>query len=173
MRNSCIQESAAGLPMRRMLHKRVGLALLTLLPLANGAIAGFDAHGGAGSWLEIRSDEPESDALLRLGCKGFGLIDTHLGGVADIGKGGHEAVSVTLSSGKLTARVQGASISSEDSELTGGIELLTALMPDDKAFSVLTSGKEIKLQVGSGKAENFTLGAKTTAALKAFLKKCG
>ena len=156
-----------------MSYKQAGVALLVLLPLASAASAGFDATNRAGTWLDVRSDESESDALLRLGCHGFGLIDAHLGATFDIGKGGHEAVSLTLTSGKLTARVKGLSIESEDSELTGGIELLTALMANDEAFAVLTSGKEIILQSGRSKAERFTLGKETTAALKAFLKKCG
>jgi hypothetical protein len=156
-----------------MSYKQAGLAILMLLPLASAASAGFDATTGAGTWLDIRSDESESDALLRLGCHGSGLIDTHIGATFDIGKGGHEAVSVTLTSGKLTARLAGLSIESEDSELTGGIELLTALMANDDAFSVLASGKEITLKGGRSKAERFSLGPKTTSALKAFLKKCG
>ncbi len=156
-----------------MSYKQAGLAVLMLLPLASAASAGFDVTNRAGTWLDIRPDETESDALLRLGCHGFGLIDTHFGATFDIGKGEHEAVSVTLTSGKLMARMKGLSIQSEDSELTGGIELLTALMAGDEAFAVLTSGKEITLKGGRSKAERFTLGKETTAALKAFLKKCG
>jgi hypothetical protein len=156
-----------------MFRKRVGLALLMLLPLAGGASAGFDVRGGEGPWIDIRPDETESDAVLRLGCHGFGLIDTHIGAIFDIGEGEHEAVSVTLSAGTLTARVRGLSIYSEDSELTGGIELLTALMAGDDAFAVLTSGKEITLKGGREKEERFELGAETTAALKAFIEKCG
>jgi hypothetical protein len=155
-----------------MFHKQIGVALLILLPLAGIASAGFDVRGGEGPWLDIRPDETESDALLRLGCHGYGLIDAHIGGIFDIGEGGHEAVSVTLSAGALTAKVRGLSIFSEDSELTGGVELLTALMAGDDAFAVLTSGKEITLQGARDKDERFTLDAETTEALKAFIEKC-
>jgi hypothetical protein len=153
--------------------KQASLALLVMLPLASDANAGFDVVNREAAWLDIRPDETESDALLRLGCHGFGLIDTHFGATFDIGKGEHEAISVTLTSGKLTARVKGLSIQSEDSELTGGVELLTALMAGDDAFAVLTSGKEITLKGGRGKSERFTLGKDATAALNAFLAKCG
>jgi hypothetical protein len=156
-----------------MLYKQSGLALLMLLALAGGAEAGLEAHTGKGSWIDIRGPvEEEGDALLRLRCRGFGLIDTHLGGAVGIGKGEHEAVTVTLSSGGLKAEVKGLSIFTEDSEMTGGTELLTALMPNHDAFGVLTSGKEIELK-SPDKTERFTLGPKPTAALKAFLKKCG
>jgi hypothetical protein len=155
-----------------MFHKQIGLALLLLLPLIGGANADFEVRSGDGPWLDIRPDETESDALLRLGCHGYGLIDTHIGGIFDIGEGQHEAVSVTLSAGALTAKVRGLSIPSEDSELTGGIELLTALMAGDEAFAVLTSGKEITLTGGREKEERFTLGAEATAELKAYIEKC-
>ena len=156
-----------------MFHIRAFLTSLALLPLAGGASAGYDVRTGEGSWIDIRSDETESEALLRLGCKSYGLIDTHLGGAFDIGEGGYEAVTVTLSSGALKAKVQGVSIYSEDSELTGGTELLTALFSSDDAFAVLTSGREITLLGGRDKTDNFTLGVETTAELKAFLEKCG
>jgi hypothetical protein len=155
-----------------MCHQQISLALLTLLTLAGGASAEYEVRGGDGPWLDIRPDETESDALLRLGCHGYGLIDTHIGAIFDIGEGGYEAVSVTLSAGALTARVRGLSIYSEDSELTGGSELLTALMAGDDAFSVLTSGMEITLQGARDKEERFTLDAETTDALKAFIEKC-
>ena len=157
-----------------MILKRSGLALLILLPFAGEASADFEVHSGEGSWIAIRGpDEDESDALLRLGCKGSGLIDTHLGGIFGIGEGKHEAASVILSSGALTARVQGVSIWTEDSEMTGGNELLAGLFSNDDAFRVLTSGKEITLLGGSENVERFELGAEATAELKAFIEKCG
>ncbi|MDO8353325.1 MAG: hypothetical protein Q7T14_07665 [Aestuariivirga sp.] len=145
-----------------------------LLPFAGEASADFEVDGGEGSWIAIRGPiEDEGDALIRLGCKGSGLIDTHLGGMFGIGEGKHEAASVILSSGALTARVQGVSIWSEDFEMTGGTELLTALFSNDNAFRVLTSGREITLLGGIEKAERFELGAEATAELKAFIEKCG
>jgi hypothetical protein len=156
-----------------MFHKLIGLIFLAMLTLASGASAAYEAHSGAGSWIDIREPvDQEGDALLHLGCGELGLVDVHLGGVFTMGKGEHEAVSAALSAGKLTARVKGLSIETADVEMTGGIELLTALRSDDALFAVLTSGKEITLKGGSEKAERFTLDAKTTAALKAFLKTC-
>ena len=77
-----------------MILKRSGLALLILLPFSGEASADFEVHGGEGSWIAIRGPfEDESDALLRLGCKGSGLIDTHLGGIFGIGEGKHEAAA--------------------------------------------------------------------------------
>lgn len=157
-----------------MFHKRGGLALLMLLPFAGGASADFEVYSGAGSWIQIRAPtEDESDALLRLGCiGGYGPIDIHLGAIFGVGRGKHEAVSVILSSGALTARVQGVSVQSEYFEMTGGTELLTALFAKDDAFGVLTSAKEITLLGGTESVERFELGAEATAALKAFLETC-
>ena len=81
-------------------------------------------------------------------------------------------MTAKLSAGKLSAEVKGMSIESSDAEMTGGIELLTALRAGDDLFEVLTSGKEITLTSGAQKPERFKLDADTTAALKAFLEKC-
>lgn len=154
-----------------MLYRKIGFAMALTVASIGVAQAGYVANDGAGTWLDIRSDEPESDKLLGLGCGAPGLVDVHLGGEFGIGKGGHEAVSVKLSAGKQSAEVKGLSIATADSEMTGGIELLTALAPGDKAFGILTSGRELGLQ-HDGKSEKFTLGKAATDALKAFLKGC-
>jgi hypothetical protein len=155
-----------------MSRKQYGLALLLMALMAGRAGAeSYVAHSGRGWQFEIRLDEVEADTLMSLACGGI-VVDTHFGAIFGIGKGEYEAVSATLAAGTLTATLKGVSIWSVDSEMTGGIELLTALRPDSDAFGVLTSGKEIEIASG-GKTERFTLGAKPTAALKAFLEKCG
>mgnify|MGYP003383362302 CR=1 FL=1 len=152
-------------------RKTLFLSLILSVPVGNAAYAGYDANSGTGSWIDIRSDESESDKLLGLSCAGLGQIDVHLGGEFGIGKGGHEAVSATLSTGKTSATLKGLSIETADAEMTGGIELLTSLAPDDKAFGILASGKEISLKHG-GTTEKFMLGKSATDALTAFLKAC-
>ena len=115
--------------------------------------------------------ENEGDTLLQLSCGPVGFVDVHLGGVFTIGKGEYEAASATLSAGKLTAQVKGLSIQTSDFEMTGGIELVTALRSNDDLFAVLTSGEEIAL-AGSERPEKFKLTADVTKALKTFLEKC-
>lgn len=155
-----------------MFYKQVGLSLLVALALAGSAKAEYEANSSEGSWIEIREPvENEGDTMLQLSCGPIGFVDVHLGGVFGIGKGEHEAVSATLSAGKLKATVKGLSIETSDVEMTGGIELLTALRSNDPLFAVLTSGQEISLQ-GSERPERFTLDAKVTSALKAFLETC-
>jgi hypothetical protein len=142
------------------------------MAFADSASAEYEANTSDGSWMEIREPvENEGDTLLQLSCGPIGFVDVHLGGVFAIGKGEHEAVSATLSAGKLTAQVKGLSIETSDAEMTGGIELITALRSNDPLFAVLTSGQEISLQ-GSERPERFTLSADVTKALKTFLAAC-
>lgn len=155
-----------------MVYKQAGLSLLVALTFAGSAKADYEANSSEGSWIEIREPvENEGDTMLQLTCGPIGFVDVHLGGVFAIGKGEHEAVSATLSAGKLTAQVKGLSIETSDFEMTGGIELLTALRSNDPLFAVLTSGQEISLQ-GSERPERFTLSADVTKALKTFLAAC-
>ncbi len=155
-----------------MFYKQAGLSLLVALTFAGSAKADYEANSSEGSWIEIREPvENEGDTMLQLTCGPIGFVDVHLGGVFAIGKGEHEAVSATLSAGKLTATVKGLSIETSDFEMTGGIELLTALRSNDPLFAVLTSGQEISLQ-GSERPERFTLSADVTKALKTFLAAC-
>ncbi len=155
-----------------MFYKQAGLSILAILALASTASAEYEANSSDGSWIEIREPvENEGDTLLQLSCGPVGFVDVHLGGVFAIGKGGYEAVSATLSAGKMTAQVKGLSIQTSDFEMTGGIELVTALRSNDDLFAVLTSGEEIAL-AGSERPERFKLTADVTKALKSFLEKC-
>ena len=156
-----------------MFYKLAGLSLLAILALVSNANAAYEANSSEGAWIEIREPvENEGDTILQLSCGPIGFVDVHLGGVFGIGMGKYEAVSATLSAGTITASVKGLSIETSDVEMTGGIELLTALRSNDTLFAVLTSGKEITLKGGTEKEERFTLEAKVTEALKTFLGTC-
>jgi hypothetical protein len=121
---------------------------------------------------EIRSDETESDTLLRAACIWGGRIDIRFGATYGIGKGRREAVSAKISAGKTAAKLKGVSVDSPDSELTGGTELLTSLPFDDPAFAILTQSGPVTIEAAGIKADRFTLGPEATTALKAFLAKC-
>jgi hypothetical protein len=120
---------------------------------------------------EIRSDETESDTLLRLVCMG-NHVDMRLGGELRIGKGKLELVTVKLSSSNATETLRGVSVESPDAEMTSGTELLTSLPSSHRAFAILTQAGPVQIQPAGGKAHKVELGRRAAAGLKAFLEKC-
>lgn len=156
-----------------MSYKQTGLSILAILALAGAANAEYEANSSSANWIEVREPvENEGDTILQFSCGPIGFVDVHLGGVFGMGKGEYEAITVTVSADKQSASVKGVSIETSDVEMTGGVELLTALRSNDALFGVLTSGKEVTLQAVGGTAEKFTLTAGVTKALKAFLGTC-
>jgi hypothetical protein len=72
-----------------------------------------------------------------------------------VGKGEGEKVALTFKSDGREAVVRGLSKWSDDSEMTGGTELVTEVKTSDPLFSVLQTGKAVRL---SGSLEMFDPG---------------
>jgi hypothetical protein len=83
--------------------------------------------------------------MFRAVCLSRGAIEVKLGAGDFVGKGNGEKVKLQLKSGNVTATVSGISRPSVDSEMTGGMELVTRLSPDDALFKVLTTGKPVQV----------------------------
>ena len=126
-------------------------------------------------YLEARSTETESDASLRAFCTPGNRVILRFGAPASpgfMGEGGGEALSVTLESAGKTAPATGVSKQSVDSELTGGVELVTDISLDDPLFEVLSTGKPVTMVKTDGKKEVLTEG-EGSAKVKEFVKSCG
>lgn len=154
---------------------RAIVAAVLCLIAAGPAIAAkaqYTASGRTLHGLDIRSDAPETDALLIVTCVAPGTLDVRIGGELPLGDGEHKPASVTLSDGALSVKVDGVSVRSPDQEMTGGVMLLTSLDPKGKAWRILISGKPIEIRTGSGTNEKISLGKSVTDALKALAGKC-
>ena len=152
---------------------RIATIGLCIAP-ASPAVA--EPHYGASSEklesIQIRSDEPETDALLFAICITPDMFEVLIGDELKFGSGEHEPVSATLSDGRLSTKVDGVSVRSPDYEMTGGAMLLTTLEPDGRAWRILTSGKKIEIRSRGGEPETISLGKAATDALKAFAVRC-
>ncbi len=120
------------------MKRMISAALLLTLPVA-AAAAKTSWSVANMPFLEARSSEPESDADLRAFCFD-GLVAIRIGGSIGVGKGGGEPVSVKIEGEGKSARVQGVSMNTPDSEMTGGTELVTDLRLDSPAAEILFSG---------------------------------
>lgn len=121
--------------------------------------------------LVIRSNEPESDALLRAKCASGGKVALRFGGDLQFGDGEGGAVEARLVSGRRTQTLRGVSRWSEDSEMTGGTELVATLAPSDAALGLLAAGGAIKVSGGRTRSA-ITLDAATAARLRNYLQSC-
>lgn len=132
----------------------------------------YTANTGTADLFEIRSDETESDAILRAACAAHGFVDLRFGAYFGVGEGKLEPVSVKLSAGKMTAELKGVSVESPDAEMTGGTELLTSVPGSSAALSILSQGGLVSAQFAGGRKDRFELGRGAADAFKAFLEKC-
>jgi hypothetical protein len=103
-------------------------------------------------------------------CRRDGTIDVGAAAESHVGKGGGEAVTLKLASGRKSATLTGISRRSENSEMTGGIELRAVVSRDHPLFAVLAAGKPIFV---SGPIKRMTWPVKGLSAKTAeFLKAC-
>lgn len=153
---------------------KVGLIGICLVAASQSVLAEdeFEASSDKFLMFEIRTTQPENDALLDATCLASNMIDIRFGGGFDFGKGKYEPVSLKLSDGTLSSRIKGISVLSPDHEMTGGSMLLTALDPKGKEMQILASGKPIEFRPSSGAPGKVTLGKTVTAAVKTFVKNC-
>lgn len=120
------------------------------LAVASTAAAAEPRYGASMEKLEtiqIRSDEPETDALLFATCITPDMLEVLIGNELPLGRGEHEPVSLSLAAGTLSTRVDGVSVKSPDYEMTGNAMLLTTLEPKGRAWRILTSGKSIEMKL--------------------------
>ncbi|MBX9847017.1 MAG: hypothetical protein K2Z80_34935 [Xanthobacteraceae bacterium] len=115
-------------------------------------------------------DVPEVDYELWAHCRPDGNIEVGAGAEAHVGKARGEAVTLKLTSAATTATLTGVSRRSENSEMTGGIELRAVVSREHPLFAVLATGKPISV---SGPIKPMTWPAKGLKARTAeFLKAC-
>lgn len=122
-------------------------------------------------YLEARSKEAESDAMVRASCALQGRIQLRLGAYFSIGRGEGEPVSITVDSGAKTASVKGVSKFSPDSEMTGGTELVAEVGLDDPVVDILFSGRQVTI-VTPGKKKERLLDADASGVTKKFVDDC-
>ena len=151
------------------MNRMISAALLLALPVVS-AQAKTIWSVASRPFLEARSSEPESDADLRATCFD-GLVTVRIGGTIGVGKGSGEPVSVKIEGEGKSAKVQGVSMSTPDSEMTGGAELVTDLRLDSPAAEILLSGKAVKIVTPDQKTHTL-FDADSAGAVKKFVKKC-
>jgi hypothetical protein len=123
-------------------------------------------------YLVARSTESESDASLRALCRYSESIELRLGAEdGGVGEGKGEKVNLHLESQGKTATLEGVSRRSEDSEMTGGTELVTEVRADAPVFAVLQTGKPVKLSGSLPKPVVWSPQG-MASAVKTFLKAC-
>jgi hypothetical protein len=150
---------------------RAVLALAALAATAAPAFAKITWGGKARPYLEARPSAEDSDATVRASCAFDGLLSLRLGADIGVGDGKGEAVSVKIESGGKSAKVQGLSRFSPDSEMTGGTELATDLPLNDPAIEILFSGKPVTL-ITADQKKHPLVDADGAGATKKFLKQC-
>ncbi|WP_022719625.1 hypothetical protein [Rhodopseudomonas sp. B29] len=100
--------------------------------------------------LGMPAGEEEADDVLRLTCSKGGAVQIGLGGYKSLGKGKGEKLSVTLASGTQSVTLNGKSVLSKNSEMTGAFELRADLAPGEtqSLLGVLTAGAPIRVSGG-------------------------
>ncbi|MGO4562136.1 hypothetical protein [Rhizobiales bacterium 3FA27D7] len=154
--------------------KRIGTMVFCLVAASTAATA-EPLYGASTEKLEtiqIRSDEPETDALLFATCITPDMFEVLIGNELPLGRGEHEPVSLSLAAGTLSTKVDGVSVKSPDYEMTGNAMLLTTLEPKGRAWRILTSGQPIEMRPKGSEPATVPLGKAETDALKAFARKC-
>ena len=115
-------------------------------------------------------NEPEVDYEFWAHCRADGAIDVGAAAESHVGKGGGEAVTLKLASGLKRATLTGVSRNSDNSEMTGGVELRATVAHDHPVFAVLGNGSKVKI---SGPIKPLTWQTKgLKAKIAAFLNAC-
>ena len=154
----------------RRLSCSLHIFLFGLIPTATAAAA-LEWTVSTGPYLEARSTEHESDASLRAICRNAATVELRVGAQEQVGKGEGEKVALTFKSDGREAVVRGLSKWSDDSEMTGGTELVTEVKTSDPLFSVLQTGKAVRLSGSLAKPAIWE--AKGMApSVKKFLERC-
>jgi len=115
-------------------------------------------------------NESEVDYEFWAHCRADGAIDIGAAAESHVGKGGGEAVTLKLARGLKSATLTGVSRHSENSEMTGGVELRATVSRDHPVFAVLSAGSTVKV---TGPIKPLTWDTKgLKPKLEAFLKAC-
>jgi len=122
-------------------------------------------------YLEARSTESESDASLRALCRNSQSIALRVGAAEAVGKGKGEKVTLRFESQGKVATLKGVSRESEDTNMTGGTELVTEVADDAPVFAVLQTGKAVKLSGSLAKPVVWSPQG-MASAVKTFLDAC-
>lgn len=122
--------------------------------------------------LQGMENESEVDFELWAHCRADGDIDVGMGAESHVGRGKGEKVELMLISAGQVAKIAGVSRDSENSPMTGGIELRGRVKRDDKLFAVLATGQPITVTgpLKHGKLKWDVKGLKAKVA--AFLQAC-
>ena len=150
----------------------MGTVALALIEMCAPACAKVTWRSASRPYLEVRSNEEETDAALRASCGFDRLITIRLGAEHRIGDGKGEAVAIIIESDGKSAKLRGVSKNSPDSEMTGGIELLTEIPLEDPAVDILFSGKPVTITMPNQKRAHL-LDADVDRTGRKFLKRCG
>jgi hypothetical protein len=121
------------------------------------------------AYLSGMENESEVDNEFWAHCRADGTINVGAAAESHVGKGGGEAVTLRFASGLKRATLTGVSRHSENSEMTGGVELRATVSRDHPVFAVLGNGSKVAVS-GPIKPLNWQtkgLNAKITAFLKA------
>ena len=100
----------------------VGLLLWPVAAYAAEIVWSVSKKNGR-AYLNGMPNESEVDNEPWLLCRRDGAIDVGAAAESHVGKGGGEAVTLKLASARKAATLTGVSRQSENSEMTGGIEL--------------------------------------------------
>jgi len=150
----------------------IGLAVAALLwpAVANAAdVVWTLSKKDRRAYLSGMPNESEVDNEFWAHCRADGAIDVGAAAESHVGRGGGEAVTLKLSSGLKSTTLTGVSRQSENSEMTGGVELRATVSHNHPLFAVLSAGYKIKV---TGPIKPLTwpvngVKAKTAAFLKA------
>jgi len=146
-------------------------ASLMLWPVAASADVVWTVSKKAGrAYLSGMPNEPEVDNEFWAHCRADGALDVGAAAESHVGKGGGEAVTLRFASGLKRATLTGVSRHSENSEMTGGVELRATVSHDHPVFAVLSNGSKVAV---SGPIKPLTWTTKgLKAKVAAFLKAC-
>jgi hypothetical protein len=156
--------------MRRSLAFALAVTVVLMPAAGSAAVAWKLTKKDGRPYLFALPAEAEADTLFWALCRSSSAIDIGIGGDADVGKGGGEAVKIVLKSGSATATVVGQSRNSANFQMTGTSELRTKVARTHDLFKVLATGRPIAVS-GSIKPMTLQVGG-LKAMVAAFLTRC-